>query len=431
MRKNRANRRGAAAIAELSIETIGARGDGIGRLDGRPVFAPRTVPGDQVRVRLGPLRGDGMASEVIELLRPGPDRVEPPCRHFGECGGCALQHWSDQRYAQWKARQIAIALAHRGFADAPLRPLVRVPPASRRRASLAAERAGRSVRLGFHRQASHRVVDIAACQILLPDLARLLPPLRDLLGLILADGERAQIAITQTDSGIDLVLGWRGRLDLAAREALAEFADRRDLARLSWQSPPLPVEPVAHRRPVQMRFGDVPVDIPPGGFLQPSAEGEAALTAGVTAALGGCREIADLYSGCGTFTFPLARRSQVHAIDGDAGAIEALAGAAQRAGLGARVTAVARDLAESPLSADELKPFDGVVFDPPRAGARAQAQELARSQVPVVVAVSCDPATFARDARILVDGGYRLLEVAPVDQFVWSPHVELTAVFKR
>jgi 23S rRNA (uracil1939-C5)-methyltransferase len=309
--------------------------------------------------------------------------------------------------------------------------MIRVPPASRRRASLAAERAGGLVRLGFHQRASHRVIDAEACRILLPGLASLLPSLRDLLRVILGEGERAQIAITQTDSGVDMVLGWTGRPDLAAREALAGFANQADLARLSWLSPPSPAEPVAHRRPAQLRFGDVLVDLPPGAFLQPSTAGEAALTAGVVAALDGCRSIADLYSGCGTFTFPLARRSRVHAVDGDAAAIAALASAARRAGLGAQVTAMARDLAESPLAAEELRPFDGAVFDPPRAGARAQAQELAHSRVPVVVAVSCDPATFARDARILIDGGYRLLEVAPVDQFVWSPHVELTAVFRR
>ncbi|MGH6933588.1 MAG: 23S rRNA (uracil(1939)-C(5))-methyltransferase RlmD [Dongiaceae bacterium] len=431
MQTSRPESQGAPRIVELAIESIGARGDGIGRLAGQLVYVPRTVPGDQVRVRLGQRRGNGFAAEAIELLRPGADRVTPPCRHFDSCGGCALQHWSEERYAAWKSRQVAVALAHRGFQDAPVLPMLRVPAASRRRASLAAERAGKRVRLGFHQRASHRVVDLTDCHILLPELTRLLPSLRDLLAAMLTEGERAQIAITQTDSGVDLVLGRPGNLDLAAREALADYAVRADLARLSWLTPPDQAEPVAHRRPVRMRFGDVLVDLPPGAFLQPSAAGEAALVAGAAAALGNCRRIADLYAGCGTFSFPLAHGAQVHAVDGDRQAILALASAARRAGLGARVTSAARDLADSPLSAEELQPFDGVLFDPPRAGARAQARELARSSVPVAVAVSCDPATFARDARILVDGGYRLLEVAPVDQFVWSPHVELTAVFRR
>ena len=231
--------------------------------------------------------------------------------------------------------------------------------------------------------------------------------------------------MTLCDSGLDMAVTTKLALSLQAREALADTADRADLARLTWQG-----EPVAIRRTPRITFGGVAVDLPPAAFLQPTAEGEAALVAAVTGWLAGCKTVADLYAGCGTFTFPLAREARVLAAEGDESALAALAASARRAAL-PQITAVQRDLARDPLSADELKRFDGVVFDPPRAGARAQAEQLARSKVPTVVAVSCDPATFARDARILVDGGYRLEEVRPIDQFVWSPHLELAALFRR
>ncbi|HUL06889.1 MAG TPA: hypothetical protein VLV76_11195 [Candidatus Acidoferrum sp.] len=416
---------------ELAIEWIGARGDGVGYTAGRPVYVPLTITGDRLRVQLERPRGDGYAGRILEVLAEGPGRVPAPCPHFGECGGCALQHVEDLRYAAWKEQLVATALARRGFANPPLRPLLRVAAGTRRRANLAAEHAGRAVRLGFHARESNRVVDVTGCLVLAPALSRLLPPLRAALAAILTDGERIEVTATATDGGVDLLLEGRPPLALAAREAFAAFAESADLARLTWRAHGLPSDPIAMRRPPRIVFAGVAVDLPPGAFLQPTAAGEAALAAAVTQALAGCRRVADLYAGCGTFTFPLARGARVHAVEGDAEAIGALAGAARRAVPAPAVTTEQRDLANDPLTDKELGRFDGVVFDPPRAGAKAQAEQLARSRVPKVVAVSCDPATFARDARILVDGGYRLLEATPIDQFVWSPHVEIAAVFVR
>jgi 23S rRNA (uracil1939-C5)-methyltransferase len=331
----------------------------------------------------------------------------------------------------WKEHLVRAALAHRGFAGPPLRPLLRIAPGTRRRASLAAERTGRSVRLGFHERESHRVIDAAGCLVLSPPLSLLLPPLREALLALLADGERIEVTAAATAAGVDLLLEGTRSLSLASREALAALADGADLARITWRADRSPPEPVIVRRPAQIAFADVPVDLPPGAFLQPTAAGEAALVAMVTRALAGCRQVADLYAGCGTFSFPLARSARVHAVEGDAEAIGALTAAARRAALGQAITTEQRDLAADPLIESELARFDGVVFDPPRAGARSQAERLARSTIPKVVAVSCDPATFARDARILVDGGYRLVEATPIDQFIWSPHVETVAVFAR
>jgi 23S rRNA (uracil1939-C5)-methyltransferase len=425
--KQRASRR----PVELTIEAIGARGDGIGHAAGRPVYVPLTIPGDRVRVDLERPRGDGFAGRIIDMLAEGPGRVPAPCPQFGRCGGCSLQHVEDGRYAAWKEEQLRTALARRGFADLPLRPLLRVAPGTRRRASLAGERAGSVVRLGFHGRESHRVIDATGCLVLAPVLVALLPPLRSALLAVLADGERVDATATRTDDGIDLLLEGKRPLSLAAREVLAALAEAADLARITWRGDRSPPDPVAIRRPARVTFSGIAVDLPPGAFLQPTAGGEAALVAAVTTALSGCRRVADLYAGCGTFSFPLARAAAVHAVEGDAEAIAALAAAARRAALGQGVTTEQRDLASDPLSEQELARFDGVVFDPPRAGAKAQAEQLARSRVPKVVAVSCDPATFARDARMLVDGGYRLLEATPIDQFLWSPHVEVVAAFAR
>lgn len=431
MAERQSKQRHSRKPVELAIESIGARGDGIGRADGRPVYVPLTLPGDRLRVELERSRGDGFAARIVEFLAQGPGRVAAPCPHFGECGGCALQHLEDQRYAAWKEQLLRTALARRGFADPPLRPLLRIAPGTRRRANLTAERAGRSVRLGFHARASHRVVDAAGCLVLAPALSALLPPLRSALLTVLADGERIEATMIKTDDGVDLLLQGKRPLSLTAREALAALADGADLARVTWRTDRAPPDPVASRRPARITLAGVALDLPPGAFLQPTAAGEAALVAAVTAALSECREVADLYAGCGTFTFPLARGACVHAVEGDAEAIGALASAARRAALGHPVTTEHRDLASDPLTEEELKRFDGVVFDPPRIGAKSQAERLARSTVPKAVAISCDPATFARDARILVDGGYRLLEATPIDQFIWSPHVEVVALFVR
>jgi 23S rRNA (uracil1939-C5)-methyltransferase len=430
MRQGRPRQRSRARTVDLEIESIGARGDGIARVDGRPVYVPLSQVGDRLRVRLEAPRGDGLAGRILDVLTPGGGRVTAPCPHFGECGGCALQHIEDGRYTAWKVAQVQAALQRRGFVEPPLRPLVRVAPGTRRRTGLVAERAGRSIRLGFHARASHRVVDATGCLVLAPPLLALLPPLRAVLPSILVEGERVDITATAVDAGIDLVLSAKRRLELVQREALAETTSQAKIARLTWLTRE-GADPVVAHRPVQVAFGGVPVDLPPGAFLQPTPSGEAALVAAVIGALGDCAQVADLYAGCGTFTFPLARTARVHAAEGDGEAVGALVGAARRAGLAVRVTAARRDLARDPLTVGELADFDGLVFDPPRAGAKAQAEMLARSKVKTVVAVSCDPATFARDAHILVDGGYRLLSVTPIDQFIWSPHLELVAVFRR
>jgi len=413
---------------ELDILAIGARGDGLAKLDGENVFVPLSLQGDRVVARLEGRRGDGLTASMMELVTPGPARQEAPCPLFGRCGGCSLQHVSDAALADWKRDRLVTAMTRVDFDSRLIAPLVSIPPGTRRRAAFAFTRLSKGLVIGFNERASHHIVEIDPCLILVPQLLALLDPLRAVLGGILHTGATGDAVATLTDSGIDLMIQTDYELDLFARETLASFADAQDLARLSWQRGDL-IEPVAHRRPAQVTMADVSVDIPPGGFLQPSREGEAALVALILEHLPEKGAMLDLYAGSGSFTFPLAKGRAVTAVEGDAAAIGSLGAAARRMGL--PVTALHRDLARQPLLAHELKPFAGLVFDPPRAGAAAQAEQIAKGGPPVVVAVSCNPATLARDAATLADGGYKLVVATPVDQFPWSAHLEAVAVFKR
>src|SRR5260221_6300719 len=417
-------------IVELTVEAIGARGDGIARDGNGPVYIPFTVPGDRVRARIEDARGEGRAAVVVEIIAPGPGRATPPCRHFGVCGGCALQHLDLALYTETKTAFIRAALSHHGLADAPLLPLMLLPPGTRRRVrlSLALPRRGAAV-VGFSQRASHDLVDVDACAVLVPALFALIAPLRILAGALLTPGEAGHATLQLVESGIDALLDLPRIPDLASLEALAAFAAAQDLARLLWRVPGGEATLVAQRRPVRVIVGGIPIELPPDAFLQATPEAEAALTDAVRQAVGPATRIADLFAGIGTFAFALAAQARVNAVEGWAPAVEAITQAARRAGVAGRVTAEARDLQRRPLEPDELAPCDAVVFDPPRIGAKAQAASLARARIPRLAAVSCNPASFARDARLLIAGGYRLAAIQPIDQFVWSPHVELVAAF--
>ena len=417
----------------LRVESVGVRGDGIAHHGAERIFLPLTAPGDVVRARLGDRRGDGRAAQVLGFETFGA-RAEPSCPHFGACGGCALQHLSPASYVEAKTAWLAAALRQHGLDADAIMPLRLLPAGTRRRArfSIARPRAPKApVEIGFQARASHRIVDIASCAVLHPALMALLAPLRQVAAQLLAPGERGAATATLTDSGVDLLLDLGAPPALAGHEALAEFARERNVARLSWRAPGGTPSLIAQHRPPRTAFGGVTIDLPDEPFLQASAEADAVLTEEVLSAVADAPRVADLFAGVGTFTLPLAVRSTVHAVERDEGAVRALAAAVARAGLGQRVTCERRDLEERPLAAVELARFDAVVFDPPRAGAKAQTKTLAGSGVTRVVAVSCNPATFARDARALVEGGYRLAKIQPIDSFVWSAHLELVARFER
>lgn len=415
----------------LDIEAVGARGDGLASFDGERLYVPGTLAGERVRVRLSRQPKKGLQARLVAIETPSHHRVAPPCRHFGDCGGCALQHMDEDSYRTWKLDLLLAALARQEVGHPEPEPLTVSPPGSRRRADLTALRRRGDVLLGFNARGSHRIFDLEECPVMRPSLVALVPPLRDLLSTVLDEGVRADVILTETASGIELVLVGTMELGRNRRERLVAFADDHDLARVARGHPRQSgYEPIVERRPVQMNFGGIPVSLPPAAFLQATAEGEVALSRVVEKAARGTRRIADLYAGAGTFTFPLAAGgAQVHAVEGGRALVRALKAAADASRLN-RVTTEERDLDRRPLGPDQLDRYDLVVFDPPRAGARAQVERLVESAVPRIVAVSCNPASFARDAAFLQAGGYDMTRLVPVDQFLWSPHLELAAVFE-
>jgi len=410
----------------VTIAALGHAGDGIAETPQGPLFVPFAVPGDRVRLAAD---GPGRA-RIVDLVEPSSQRIAAPCAHFGSCGGCALQHLAPGLYAGWKRDQVVAALRQRGFADPAVAPAILIPAATRRRARLAWVRARGAVRLGFLRRASHDLIDLAQCPVLAPALWTLVEPLRAFLAAEGAHWPRGDVEAVATDRGLDLLFIAAPAPDRDLRVALPAFAVEHCVTRIAWKPRDgATPEMLAQIRLPELNFAGCPVTPPPGAFLQPSRAGEAALLKLVRDALGDAKRVADLYCGLGTFALPLAKGRRMRAADSDVAAVAALEAAARAAGL--QIAAEVRDLQRRPFMADDLKGLDAVIFDPPRAGAAVQAGHLATSPVPRVIAVSCNPATFARDARILADGGYALVQVAPVDQFTWSAHVELVAVFEK
>lgn len=414
-------------MTDLTIDRLGARGDGIADTADGPVYVPYALPGESVSVRIGRTRGDGLAASLREIGSPSADRQDAACRHFAApadaCGGCVAQHMGEDLYRGWKRDIVAASLARHGL-DAAVAAPVSVPPGSRRRVRLAFRNTAGGVILGFRQARSDRIVDLAECPVALPEIVALMPRLRNFLA---GRADRGEIAVTQTGEGADVVVFTDRAPDPDTRMDAPEFCTEAGICRLSWEARGDPVpEPVLTLVPPTASFAGISVQLPPDSFLQPTEAGEAVLRDCVLEGVGDARTVADLYAGCGAFSLPLAAAGKiVTAYEGVAGQIAALRGA------GASLTAEVRDLARQPLRGDELAPFDAVVIDPPRAGAMAQIEILADTSVPTIVYVSCNPATFARDARVLVDGGYALGSVQPVDQFLWSPHVELAAIFRR
>lgn len=408
---------------ELLIETVGAQGDGIAA---GPIYVPLTLPDERILAA----GHHGERARLHQVLTASRDRVAPPCPHFGACGGCALQHWAHAPYLRWKVEQIRAALARERM-DAPMRTPFAAPPGSRRRLALHARRSGQGAAIGYKARRTWSLVEIAVCPIADARLVAALPALRTFAAAFLQHPRSAPVLhATWTDSGLDVdvtgVEAKSGGLSGDARVAAAQAAEAGGFARATLGGEIL----YQARRPL-VRFGRAEVVLPSGGFLQAVAAAEEAMVAFTIEAVAGATRVADLFCGSGAFTLRLAERAQVLAIDGAEAAVSALKVAAgSTAGLRAIRTEV-RDLVRRPLLGPEMKPIDAAVFDPPRAGAIDQARELARSKVERVVGVSCNPSTFARDARILVDGGFRLTAVLPVDQFLWSPHIELVGAFER
>jgi 23S rRNA (uracil1939-C5)-methyltransferase len=405
----------------LDIARLGAQGDGVADTPSGPVFVPYALPGERVQADV-----HGDRARLIAVMTPSPERIAPVCRHFTHCGGCAVQHLRMPAYLAWKREMVIAAFAARGI-DAPVAPVASVGVGARRRAAFSARRTTRGVALGFHEAKGVEIVDLQECPVTASAIVRLLPGLRRLVEPLMSRRAPGRVIVTVGANGVDVAVEdvpgdpRPDVLELLAREAAA-----LQLARLT-----LAGDTVYQATVPAVRFGTANVVLPARSFLQAAPVAEAAMVRLVSQALAGTKRVADLFSGLGTFTFPLAQTAPVLAVDGDKQAIAALQSAAKRTPGLKPIEAKVRDLFREPLSARELQGFDAAVFDPPRAGAATQAQSLADSPINTVAAVSCNPATLARDARILIDGGFKLERVTPIDQFLYSPHIEAVGVFRR
>jgi 23S rRNA (uracil1939-C5)-methyltransferase len=404
-----------------TIASLGHAGDGMAETATGRVFVPFTLPGEVVEIE-----SDGNRAALLRVVEASPDRVAPLCRHFGICGGCALQHMERKAYLAWKTEIVRASFALHGI-DVPIEPIVAAAePGSRRRVVLTAVRTHNGVLLGYHRRHSHEVVAIDENPIAAPAIVGKLPVLREIAAIAVKPRRQARLTVLAADNGLDIAVEGSGNPTGRVLESLARFASDPAIARLTVNG----TEVFRSRLP-ELGAGPASLFPPPGGFVQAVRAAEEALAGAVLAHVGNSGPVADLFAGIGTFTLRLAARSAVTAVEGDPALLAALDFAARHATGLKRIATLRRDLFANPLSPPELDRFAAVVFDPPAAGARAQSEALAQSSVPKVAAVSCNPATLARDARILIDGGYRLTRVVPVDQFLWSPAIEAVALFER
>jgi 23S rRNA (uracil1939-C5)-methyltransferase len=412
-------------VAEhLVIDHVGHRGDGIGFAGGESLFVPYALAGETVEVE--PVADHPDRRSLMRIEHASPERIDPFCRYFGACGGCAIQHWQPEAYRAWKRQIVVDTLAHAGI-ECDVAALIDAHGAGRRRITVHARRGGDGeLRTGFAAANSHAIVAISECPILDPGLRGALDAARALAEALKPTAKPLDIQVTAASNGLDVDVRGSGPLSTALIASLSEIAQRHGLARLTRHG-----ELVLMRNPPAIEIGAARVILPPGSFLQATLAGEEALATLVSGHCKRAKHIADLFCGVGPFALRLAAKARVSAFDSDAGAVTALSKAVTSVSGLKPVKAEARDLFRRPLMAQELRDYDTIVFDPPRQGALAQVKQLAASKIPVVIAVSCNVATFARDARVLIDGGYRIEVVTPVDQFRHTPHVELVARFAR
>jgi 23S rRNA (uracil1939-C5)-methyltransferase len=412
-------------VERLVIDRVGHFGDGVALVDGESVYVPYTLGGETVEV--APVPGHHPdRRRLLAVERASPERIIPFCKHFGVCGGCAIQHWESSHYSAWK-RNLVVETLTRAKLACDVDPLIDAHGLGRRRITLHARMGTHEVlKVGFAAANSHDIIPIDRCPILDPGLSGAIEAAWALAEPLIAVGKPLDIQITATDNGLDVDIRGSGPLPAKMIATLSRVAEQHRLARLTRHG-----ELVLMRHPPTVAIGTARVTLPPGSFLQATIAGEETLAALVSERCKRAKHVADLFCGVGPFALRLAANSKISAFDSDPGAVAALQKAAASASGLKPVKAEARDLFRRPLMPQELRDLDAVVFDPPRQGAQAQAQQLAASKIPVVVAVSCNVATFARDARTLVDGGYRLEGVTPVDQFRYTPHVELVARFAR
>lgn len=417
-------------VDKVNIDELGGRGDGIAKLNGKTVFVPYSAPGDVIDIKLSGAKG-----RLRHIHQKSPHRAPPVCAHFTKCGGCGLQHIDGDYYKNWKEGLIKTALKNQGINDVDILPLQVSPPSSRRRTSLQAiGRGDGKIVLGYAEKGSHNLIDITMCPILVPEIVALIEPLREFLRKLLKKQQKMTIQITKGDNGLDVVFKSKGEVDLNLRMDLAEFAQTNDLARVSWLDTSLKkpyYEMLAERRKPYVTFEGHKVFFPEGAFLQATVEGQNALISAMLEGLDGASRVVDLFSGCGTFSITAAKHASVHAVENNEEMLSALKSSANMMTDIKQVSTEFRDLFLRPLLPYELNTYDAAIIDPPRAGARHQMTEIINSDIGKLIMISCNPLTFARDVENLVAAGFKMGAVTPVDQFLYSAHLEIISVFSR
>lgn len=407
---------------ELTIDFIGAQGDGVARRQGAaPIFVPFALPGEQVCVTLEKSRGT-----LVDITKASDQRIAPACPHFGVCGGCTSQHMSPDLYRNWKLGLVQSAFEKAGI-ECQINRFLPCEPGERRRVTFTAQRSEGRLNFGFFQEGTHDIAPIEDCPIAVLQISQALDALKDLSQTLAPQSAKLQLTVTSCDNGLDVAINEDATLqDHSKQAAIRKVMSSDRLIRLS-QGDDILIE----KRPPVISFGDANIHPPSGSFVQASARAEKQMVEIVTKHLKSCKKIADLFSGCGTFTFPLARKSATHAVEAEGAALNAIDKAFRnRQGL-KPITTERRDLFRRPLMRDELKHYQGVIFDPPRAGAQAQCKQLACSVVPKIAAVSCNPISLARDLKLLRDGRYKIKSITVIDQFLWTPHVEVVALLER
>lgn len=416
-------------VLDLTIDDIGAQGDGIAHVGNAAVFVSGALTGERVRVNLEESKNLVKRAELIEILVPSSLRVQPPCPHFPLCGGCRFQHLNDETYTSFKLGQLQQTLLREKIDLPPFMAPVITAPETRRRARIAVEKKNKDTLIGFNEWRSHSIVDLQSCPVMRSEIVALIGMLRPFLSTYLRTGEKCDFQLTSLPDGMDVVIIGGPSLDITKRQFLAEMAQKLKITHLSWKKwDRAPTEPLVHLGPLGVTFGKTRVPFPPGSFLQATETGEQALIDFVKSAQKTGDRVLDLFCGLGTFGLSLDDPKSVHFADLDGPAVTALEHEVRKGG---RFEVSLRNLTGDPFSIEELKAYDLVIFDPPRGGARAQAAQLAQSKVKTIIAVSCDPPSFAKDAKILIEGGYKLQSILPIDQFLWSPHLECAAKFTK
>jgi 23S rRNA (uracil1939-C5)-methyltransferase len=415
---------------KLTINEIGGRGNGLATVNGKTVYIPFAAPGDVADVKL-----NGSKGRLRHIHEKSPHRISAVCEHYTRCGGCNLQHINEEYYREWKEGLIKTALENQGINDIEIEPLIISPIGSRRRTTLQAiGRGDGKIVLGYSEKGSHNLIDLNRCPILMPVLENLIKPLQVLLSGLLKKKDQMSVSLTAGDNGVDLVLKGKGEISLDLRMDLAEFADKNDLARISWFNTKLKHpehELLAERKKPYVTFEGNKVFFPEGSFLQATPQGQNALIKAMLAGTEGAKRVVDLFSGCGTFSIAAARHANVHAVENNEDMLSALKNSANQMTNIKMVTTELRDLFLRPLLPHELNQYDVAIIDPPRAGAKHQMTEILNSDIKKLVMISCNPLTFARDVQDLVNAGFMMGAVTPVDQFLYSSHLEIVSVFTR